>query len=70
MAQASRSSRWTDALLDRMRELDSARYQLVSRLARPFGRDLLRALFMLERGGDRAAFAIPDHLARSWELSA
>jgi ER-bound oxygenase mpaB/B'/Rubber oxygenase, catalytic domain len=49
---------------------DSARYQMVSRLARPFGRDLLRALFMLERGGDRAAFAIPDHLARSWELSA
>jgi ER-bound oxygenase mpaB/B'/Rubber oxygenase, catalytic domain len=49
---------------------DSARYQIVSRLARPFGRDLLRALFMLERGGDRAAFAIPEHLARSWELSA
>jgi hypothetical protein len=48
---------------------DSSRYQLVSRLARPFGRELLRALFALERGGDRAAFAIPDHLARSWELS-
>ena len=51
-------------------ERDSVRYQMVSRLARPFGRDLLRALFMMERGGDRAAFAIPDHLARSWELSA
>ena len=51
-------------------ERDSARYQMVSRVARPFGRDLLRALFMMERGGDRAAFAIPDHLARRWELSA
>jgi hypothetical protein len=51
-------------------ERDSVRYQMVSRLARPFGRDLLRALFMMERGGDRAAFAIPDHLARRWELSA
>ncbi|HUB54118.1 MAG TPA: oxygenase MpaB family protein [Mycobacterium sp.] len=50
-------------------ERDSPRYEMVSRLARPFGRDLLRALFTLERGGDRAAFAIPDHLARSWELS-
>jgi hypothetical protein len=49
---------------------DSARYEMVSRLARPFGRELLRALFTLERGGDRAAFAIPDQLARSWELSA
>jgi hypothetical protein len=49
---------------------DSARYEMLSRLARPFGRELLRALFTLERGGDRAAFAIPDHLARSWELSA
>jgi hypothetical protein len=49
---------------------DSPRYEMVSRLARPFGRELLRTLFALERGGDRAAFAIPDHLARSWELSA
>jgi hypothetical protein len=49
---------------------DSARYEMLSRLARPFGRELLRALFTLERGGDRAPFAIPDHLARSWELSA
>ena len=48
---------------------DSARYEVVSRLARPFGRELLGALFTLERGGDRAAFAMPDHLARSWELS-
>ncbi len=49
---------------------DTPRYQLVSRIARPFGRDLLRGMFTLERGGERAPSAIPDHLARSWELSA
>lgn len=48
---------------------DSERYQLVSDLVRPFGRDLLRGMFELERGGERAPFALPDHLARSWELS-
>ncbi|MCW2654965.1 MAG: hypothetical protein JWR32_5941 [Mycobacterium sp.] len=48
---------------------DSERYELVSRIARPFARELLRELFTLERGGERAPFAIPDHLARSWELS-
>ena len=46
------------------------RYQLVSRMVRPFGRDLLTRVFRLERGGERAPFDIPDHLARSWELSA
>lgn len=49
-------------------ERDLPRYQLMSRLARPFGRDLLEALFKLERGGDRAPFDIPDHLARDWDL--
>ena len=48
---------------------DSERYELVSRIARPFAHELLRGLFTLERGGERAPFAIPDHLARSWELS-
>jgi ER-bound oxygenase mpaB/B'/Rubber oxygenase, catalytic domain len=46
------------------------RYQLMSRLARPFGRDLLDALFRLERGGERPPFDIPDHLARDWDLLA
>ena len=46
------------------------RYQLMSRLARPFGRDLLDALFRLERGGERPSFDIPDHLARDWDLLA
>ena len=31
----------------------------------PFAQDLLRAMFELERGGERAPFAMPDHLARS-----
>lgn len=48
---------------------DSERYKLVTRIARPFTRELLQELFTLERGGERAPFAIPDHLARSWELS-
>jgi ER-bound oxygenase mpaB/B'/Rubber oxygenase, catalytic domain len=51
-------------------EHDLPRYQLMSRIAHPFGRDLLRGLFRLERGGERAPFNIPDHLARSWELPA
>jgi hypothetical protein len=48
---------------------DSKRYEFVSDIVRPFGRDLLRGMFELERGGERAPFALPDHLARSWELS-
>jgi len=51
-------------------ERDSPRYRLVSHMVRPFGYDLLHGLFRLERGGERAPFDIPDHLARSWELSA
>jgi hypothetical protein len=51
-------------------ERDLPRYHLMSRMARPFGRDLLDALFTLERGGERAPFDIPDHLARSWDLLA
>jgi ER-bound oxygenase mpaB/B'/Rubber oxygenase, catalytic domain len=51
-------------------ERDLPRYQLMSSLARPLGRELVRGIFALERGGERAPFDIPDHLARSWELSA
>ena len=49
---------------------NSPRYQLVSDLVRPFGRELMLGLFALQRGGVRAAFDIPDHLARKWDLSA
>jgi hypothetical protein len=51
-------------------ERDLPRYQLMSRIARPFGHDLLDALFKLERGGERPPFDIPDHLARDWDLLA
>lgn len=51
-------------------ERELPRYQVMSSMARPFGRELVRGIFALERGGERAPFDIPDHLARSWELSA
>jgi hypothetical protein len=46
------------------------RYQLMSELARPFGRELLCSLFRFERGGVRAPFDIPDYLARTWDILA
>jgi hypothetical protein len=51
-------------------ERDVARHQLMSELARPFGRELLDSLFRFERGGVRAPFDIPDHLARTWDILA
>jgi mpaB/rubber oxygenase-like protein len=48
---------------------DSPRYQLVSDVVRPFGRELMRGMFTLQRGGQRASFDIPTHLARKWGLS-
>jgi hypothetical protein len=51
------------------RKRDSERYGFVSDIVRPFTGELLREMFKLERGGERAQFALPDHLARSWELS-
>ena len=48
---------------------DSERYDFVSGLVRPFMGELLRGMFELERGGARAPFALPDHLARSWKIS-
>jgi hypothetical protein len=51
-------------------ERDLPRYQLASRMAAPFGRDLLDTGLKLERGGDRAPFDMPEHLARKWDLLA
>jgi hypothetical protein len=51
-------------------ERDLPRYQLMSSMARPFGRELVRGIFAPERGGERAPFNIPDHLARNWDLLA
>jgi hypothetical protein len=63
-------SNWVYVRIFGRTERDSPRYQRVSRLIRPFGYDLLHGLFRLERGGQRAPFDVPQHLARSWELSA
>ncbi|MBV8928759.1 MAG: DUF2236 domain-containing protein [Mycobacteriaceae bacterium] len=49
-------------------ERDVPRHRLMSHMAHPFGRELMRGIFKLERHGERAPFNIPDHLARSWEL--
>ncbi|MGA7050550.1 MAG: oxygenase MpaB family protein [Mycobacterium sp.] len=51
-------------------ECDLPRYRLASGMAAALGRDLLDAGFKLERGGERAPFDIPDHLARNWDLLA
>jgi hypothetical protein len=63
MAATDGNARWTDAPI-------WARSQLASRMAAPFGRDLLDAGLKLERGGERAPFDIPDHLARTWDILA
>jgi ER-bound oxygenase mpaB/B'/Rubber oxygenase, catalytic domain len=49
-------------------ERDLPRYQLASRMAAPFGRELLDAGIKLKRGGERAPFYIPDRLARNWDM--
>jgi hypothetical protein len=59
----------TDWLQDALGlDSDTLVHDIVSRLVRPFGRLLLHTLFAQQRGGLRPHFAIPDHLARRWEL--
>lgn len=70
LGQLQRVSQWIFVHIFGQTERDSPRYQRMSELVRPFGRDVFHGLFRLQRGGQRAAFDIPDHLARSWELSA
>jgi hypothetical protein len=70
LAPLARIAKWFFVHVFGRVERDLPRYQLMSSLARPFGRELVRGIFALERGGERAPFDIPDHLARSWELSA
>ncbi|OBG59603.1 MULTISPECIES: oxygenase MpaB family protein [unclassified Mycobacterium] len=66
----SRAGSWFFVRVFGRTKRNSRRYQRVSEVIRPFGHDLLHGLFRLNRGGERAKFDIPDHLARSWELSA
>jgi len=70
LGRLQRIAKWFFVHVFGRSERDSPRYRLVSRMVRPFGHDLLHGLFRLERGGERAPFDIPKHLARSWELSA
>jgi ER-bound oxygenase mpaB/B'/Rubber oxygenase, catalytic domain len=51
-------------------ERDLAHDQVMSDMARPLGGALMHTIFALERGGERAPFAIPEHLARRWDLPA
>jgi hypothetical protein len=44
------------------------RYHFVSEIAEDFGRELLESAFAFERGGVRASFDMPDHLARDWKV--
>lgn len=43
---------------------------VVGRYVERFARELLEGIFLLERGGDRASFAIPDTLRSDWNMSA
>lgn len=70
LGRLERISKWIFVHVFGRTERDSPRYRRMSELVRPFGRDLFHGLFRLQRGGQRAPFDIPDHLARSWELSA
>ncbi len=68
--QIERITNWVYVrVLGRPGKGDSGRYDFVSSIARPFMKELLREMYDLERGGVRASFAVPDHLARSWELT-
>lgn len=70
LGRLERLSKWFYVHVFGRDERDTPRYQLVSDLVRPFGKDLLHGLFRLQRGGQRAPFDLPDHLARRWGLSA
>jgi len=51
-------------------ERDLVHDQFMSDMARPLAGHVVRGMFALERGGERAPFAIPDHLAGRWDLPA
>ena len=67
-------ARWLSVLaplfaLIRLVESDIEHDEHVKRCIEPFARAVLVGAFACERGGIRAPFAIPDTLARNWELS-
>lgn len=58
-----------EKIFDRFED-EAERVTLLRHLAEPFGKYVLRGMFSIERGGERAPFNIPDTLARSWDLVA
>jgi len=70
LGRLTRLNKWFFVHIFGQSHRDTPRYELATRIARPFGYDLVHGLFRLERGGERASFDMPDHLARSWGLSA
>ncbi len=66
----ARAENWFLADLLGRFERDLSRAELISRMARPLGRELVRGMFAVERGGERVPFDIPDHLARDWDVLA
>lgn len=70
LGRLSRAADWFFSRVLGWSERESPAYHAMSRLAHPFGRQMLRTLFTLQRGGERAPFDIPTRLARRWEIPA
>jgi ER-bound oxygenase mpaB/B'/Rubber oxygenase, catalytic domain len=69
LRRLARIANWFHIHVLRRIERDLPRYRLISGMAPDFGREVLKELLAFERGGQRAPFDMPDHLARSWGLS-
>jgi hypothetical protein len=69
LKKLARVANWFSVNVLRRVDRTLPRYDFVSDIAADFGRELLKSAFELERGGVRASFDMPDHLARDWEIS-
>ncbi|MGV0794760.1 oxygenase MpaB family protein [Mycolicibacterium sp. XJ1819] len=70
LGRISRIADWFATRVFGWSERESPLYRTMARLAHPLGRELLRTLFTLQRGGERAPFDIPTRLANRWEIPA
>jgi hypothetical protein len=66
----ARTTQWLFVHVVGRPERNAPRYHIMSRLAPRLGRNLVATSLTLERGGERAPFDIPDHLALGWGLPA
>ena len=66
----ARTTQWLFVHVVGRPERNAPRYHVMSRLAPRLGRNLVATSLTLERGGERAPFDIPDHLALGWGLPA